>query len=139
VPVTIAAGTLEEVVIVLPLASVVVTATSTLVGAVDWKAEVVCTTTLPSEFVDETSTGTRTPVAVSALDALTVGAVIAAGVLTTVLPASFVVVTGDGVLAAMVDETTSEVTEVLPAESVVVIGTVVPPLVLPIELGKPCS
>ena len=128
VPLMTAAGTRDDVVIVLPCALVVVTATSMLVGAVDSKAEVVIATELPAEFVVDITTGTRTPLAVPALEpALTVPAVMAAGVLTIVLPAWFVVVTGDGVLAAIVDCATIDVTRVLPASFVVVMATVVPP------------
>jgi len=125
---------------VLPWELVVVRATSTLVGAEVSKAEVVWTTTLPAEFVEEISTGTSTPLTAPALDAaLTVPAVIAAGVLTTVLPAALVVVTGDGVEAATVDSATIEVTSVLPAAFVVVRATVVPAALLPIEDGEPCA
>ena len=141
VRVSTAAGASDEVVIVLPWEFVVVIATSTLVGATLSKADVVCTTKLPAESVDEISIGTNTPLTVPALNAaLTVPPVIAAGVLTTVLPAASVVVTGGGVDAAIVDSATTEETIVLPAASVVVKGIVVPALLLPIkEDDEPCS
>jgi len=109
-----------------------VTATSMLVGAEVWKAEVVRTVALPALSVVDISTGTRTPLSVPALDeALTVPAEMAAGVLVTVFPAASVVVIGEGVLAAIVEAATSEETIVLPAASVVVIGTVVPAALVP--------
>lgn len=120
-----AAGTREEVVIVEPCALVVVIGISTLTDAEDTKASVLTAVTLPSDSVDGTTTGTRTPLAVPVEVADTVAAVMAAGVLTTVLPAASVVVTGAGVDAAITDEATSEDTTVLPAESVVVMATVV--------------
>lgn len=135
-----------EVVMVLPRLLVVVTATSTLVGALVWNADVVSATTLPAESVDEITTGTRTPVAVVGLRvALAVPPVVVAGVLTTLLPCLFVVVTGEGVLAAIVVSAIVEVTMVLPCEFVVVIGTVVaPPPLLLLEVPRteddePCS
>ena len=156
-----AAGTVVEVVKVLPREFVVVRATTSEVGAVVSKAEVVSRMTLPAEFVDEITTGTKTPdwatadvverttlpaesvedtttgtsvptdeVRTEAADVPaelpeTVPAVMAAGVLTIVLPAALVVVTGEGVLAAMTEEITADETMVLPAAFVVVSATVV--------------
>jgi hypothetical protein len=130
VPVTTAAGATVEVVNVLPAEFVVAIATVTLVEAELWNAEVVCTTVLPAELVDDTATGTITPVCVPALEVVpdTVPLLIAAGVLVTVLPAALVVVTGDGVLAASVEEATAVETVVLPAELVVVRETVDAPI-----------
>lgn len=135
------AATLVEVVRVLPTELVVVTATSTLVGALVSKAEVVLTTTLPAESVEETTTGTRTPDCVASADELaeTVPALMAAGVLTMVLPAEFVVVTGEAELAAMVESATSDVTIVLPPEFVVVRATVVPADVPANNVDEPLS
>jgi len=147
-----AAGTREEVVMVLPAELVVVMGTWMLVGAEVSKAEVVWTTTLPAELVDEITTGTSTPLSAlpaedaAALPADTVALEMAAGVLTsvltTVLPAASVVVTaevtGDGVLAATTEDATAEDTTVLPAALVVVMATVVPALVEPIDDDESC-
>lgn len=91
-----AAGTLVDVVKVLPWALVVVTATSTLVGADVAKADDVRTTTLPSDCVDDTVTGTITPLAILAVLVVLRGSVVDE---TMVLPAPFVVV-----IATVVEE-----------------------------------
>jgi hypothetical protein len=159
VVVTIAAGTRVDVVNVLPWAFVVGKGTSTLSLADVANAEVVNWITLPSDAVEDSTTGTRTPVSVvatadvvrwitlpsEAVEDNTIGTrdvadaevrpvttalVIAAGVLTTVLPALSVVVTGGGWEASIVEEATSDVVIELPALSVVVMATVVPPPLL---------
>lgn len=64
VVVTRIAPAMDEVVTAWPCSFVVVIATTTLVGAVFSNACVVSTMVLPSLAVDESSTGTRTPVMV---------------------------------------------------------------------------
>lgn len=84
---------------------------STLSLAAVTNAEVVTGTSLPSAFVEEMTTGTRKPERVlgDGSTLVTISLVIAAGVLTTVLPRVLVVVTGNGVSTFMVEDATSRV------------------------------
>lgn len=113
----------EEVVMVEPALLVVVMATSTLADAEAAKREVVSSATLPAESVLEITVGMRTPVSVVPA-AESVPEEMAAGVLTMVDP-SEVVVTGEGLEAAISEDATTEDSMVLPAELVVVTGIVV--------------
>lgn len=111
-----AAGTLVDVVKVLPWALVVVTATSTLVGADVAKADDVRTTTLPSDCVDDTVTGTITPLAILAVLVVLRGSVVDE---TMVLPAPFVVV-----IATVVEEPWLESVEDVTSCELVVVSVV---------------
>lgn len=120
--------------------------TTTLTLAEGTKADVVIGATLPSWSVEEIMIGTKTPDRVvgsaeaSELLPVTTSLVIAAGVLTTVLPSVLVLVTGDGVEASLVEEATIDDTTVLPASLVEVTGTVVAsPLLESMEEVKVCS
>lgn len=135
VDVTTAAATRVEVVKVLPRPSVEVTATFTLSLAEVMKADVVTGTTDPPSWVDEMTTGTNTPVCVSAAEVsssspVSTALVMAGGVVTIVLPESSVVVSGGGLEAEVVEDATKDVVLVLPESSVVVTATVVPPFEL---------
>ena len=144
VEVMTAAPTRVDVVKVLPWALVVVIGISTLSLAAVTKAEVVTGTSLPSAFVVEITIGTRTPERVLGAGStlVTISLVIAAGVLTTVLPPLSVVVTGSGVSTFIVEDATSKVEdESAELSGLVVAGgvVVVPSLLDPIEDVNPWS
>lgn len=107
----------------------VVTATFTLVGADVAKADEVCTTTLPSDCVEDTVTGIMTPLVVPSELAVLTGTVADE---TTVLPAPFVVVIATVVEEPIKDESLCPVETTVTTEpsEAVELTTVFPPVVL---------
>ena len=97
-----AAGAVEEVTTVWPWSFVVVTGTTTLVGAEAASADVVWITTLPALSVDDFVTGTRTPLVVPPPPAaLVVPPPPPAFVVVSPPPAAVVVLLGGGLLVVV--------------------------------------